>query len=747
MNQRTTVGLCFTIIFFVLATAVNLINPAFEAPDEPDHYEFLRHVALYRNLPVQEIGGVPTESHQPPLYYVLGLFLTAPIEDGFQIADPEHNPNWMSYPFGSVHNDNKAAYLPIVTDVFPYEGTSRTVHVMRLWSTVLASAAVALFWQISNLIFPQKREAAVLLTAVIAFNPMFLYIAGSFNNDNGIIFIAALNIWLVARAIQDRYRWQTCVWLGVTWGLALLSKLTGLFLCSAWGVGLIWICVSEENWTDLKAFRWRFFLGRCVLITSIFLAVAGWWLGRNIMLYGEPFALETTITTWGGRAPGEFTADQILAGVQQSWQSFWGRFGSSQIVLHRPFYLFVNTITAVAVVGNIWHLWQNNKRDIDRKRMGYGVVLAIVWPIYFAAQLYFMYRYPPGATGRLTYPALVGFGTLFVFGWLALPQKWHKQIFYTLSVAMLATAVYSIALLQWTYAPPTQQILATDISHQLTWGENNVQLLGTGVNGTAFADGDEIELTACWSSEQAPELDYTFALSVVDGDLNKYAERNTHTGLGNYPTSMWVANEPFCEIYRAPVTAGQIDVPIMATVNISFYERESGNGWPATAPEGYKLDWIALDPVKIIPSEWAIPPEPPNQTQIRFAEGVMLNGYDIGVDDENGSDEQVHVRLWWRASGPLAANYVQFLHVINEQGELIAQVDTPPLTENGSYPTSFWGEGETIITQLVLNISATELAEQQLFVGMYHPADLSRLPLVDPNQGLGDAAELDSSKQ
>ena len=738
MNKQST-GWLLTALFFILATAVNLINPAFEAPDEPDHYEFLRHIVLERHLPVQEIGGPPTESHQPPLYYIIGGFLTAPITDGFAIIDPPHNPNWMSYPFGSVHNDNKASYLPLPTDTFPYEGSARTIHVMRLLSTLFTTGAVFFIWQISQMLFPQKTEAAVLLTAVVAFNPMLIYIAGSVNNDNLIIFIATWHIWLIGRAIQNGYRWQTCVWLGITWGLALTAKLTGLFLCSAWGIGLLAVCTAEDDWRNWRQFRWQFLLNRCLLISSIFLAVAGWWLVRNLLLYGEPFALETTITTWGGRGPGEFSNAQIWAGVKQSWQSFWGRFGSSQIVLHPPVYYFFNGATLVAILGGGWQLWQRPQIDFTDKKIGLWLVLAIVWPIYFAAQLYFMYRYPPGATGRLTYPAIVGFGTLFTLGWLFVPQKIQKPTLYGLSTLLFLISIYSIGLIRWTYMPPRQQQLPTTTAHELVWGDENALLLGTAVNQSVFYDGDEIELTACWDSKRPAAQNYTFFLNVIDQNLNKYAERNTHIGLGNYPTSQWVADEPFCEIYRAPVTTKGVDHPTIASISIGFYARETGEPWQAQAPEGYTLDFISLAPIKIVPDEIKPLPAPQQSADVALAQGLHFAGYTLEPAQDSS---QTKISLWWQPAGPLQANYTIFLHVVDEAGELIMQSDQQPATVSGSYPTSYWGGGETVVTEHLVPISLAKLSENNLFMGLYSPDDLSRLAVLDPDISHRDTIEL-----
>ena len=81
------------LVYLLLGVAFAVLTPAWQAPDEPAHYNYVRYVAETGNFPVLHMGDYPHaymeqikaagfppgmpidtiryEFHQPPLYYVL----------------------------------------------------------------------------------------------------------------------------------------------------------------------------------------------------------------------------------------------------------------------------------------------------------------------------------------------------------------------------------------------------------------------------------------------------------------------------------------------------------------------------------------------------------------------------------------------------------------------------------------------------------------------------------------------------
>ena len=100
----------------VLSSLSSVVSPLFEPPDELQHYQFVRYLVDQRELPVQELDAEISQSHQPPLYYVIGALLVAGIDDPQEI--PPRNAFW-GYLAGQVGQDNKQQFLNPIIIVYP----------------------------------------------------------------------------------------------------------------------------------------------------------------------------------------------------------------------------------------------------------------------------------------------------------------------------------------------------------------------------------------------------------------------------------------------------------------------------------------------------------------------------------------------------------------------------------------------------------------------------------------------------
>ena len=81
MTRRSFLSLLL-LAYLVLATTNSVVVPLFEAPDEHHHYFAVEWYAVHRRLPV--IGAQPEpwirqEAAQPPLYYLIGALVLAPL--------------------------------------------------------------------------------------------------------------------------------------------------------------------------------------------------------------------------------------------------------------------------------------------------------------------------------------------------------------------------------------------------------------------------------------------------------------------------------------------------------------------------------------------------------------------------------------------------------------------------------------------------------------------------------------------
>ncbi len=90
----------------------------------------------------------------------------------------------------------------------------------------------------------------------------------------------------------------------------------------------------------------------------------------------------------------------------------------------------------------------------------------------------------------------------------------------------------------------------------------------------------------------------------------------------------------------------------------------------------------------------------------------------------------LHVVLYWRPARAIAHDYAVFVHLADSGDRVRRQQDRSPV--NGTYPTRAWQPGELIVDAYDLP-GETEPGVYSLFVGMYDPATLARVPVYDSN--------------
>ncbi len=113
----------------------------------------------------------------------------------------------------------------------------------------------------------------------------------------------------------------------------------------------------------------------------------------------------------------------------------------------------------------------------------------------------------------------------------------------------------------------------------------------------------------------------------------------------------------------------------------------------------------------------------------RFAGGVVLQGWRAEEQPDG-----LAVTLYWETDQPIDQDYVVFLHLLNGQGEIIAQHDSPPA--NGRYPTRTWPL-HTIVPDVHFLPGQRLAPGLSLRAGLYLPASYLRAPL----ESGGDAVE------
>jgi uncharacterized membrane protein len=146
----------------------------------------------------------------------------------------------------------------------------------------------------------------------------------------------------------------------------------------------------------------------------------------------------------------------------------------------------------------------------------------------------------------------------------------------------------------------------------------------------------------------------------------------------------------------------------------------------------------SYEPVELTPS----PPGQPRQVQ--FWNLIDLQGVDLPLTPRQAGD-QLPFTLYWQASAPISVDLTTFAHLLDEQGQVVAQLDWLPQDRLGYLPTSAWQPGRPVIDRQTIVLPGDLAAGQyRLIVGWYYAPSGERLPLTANNRPgePGDVAEL-----
>jgi hypothetical protein len=124
------------------------------------------------------------------------------------------------------------------------------------------------------------------------------------------------------------------------------------------------------------------------------------------------------------------------------------------------------------------------------------------------------------------------------------------------------------------------------------------------------------------------------------------------------------------------------------------------------------------------------PPDLANRLDLRLGDSITLVGYEIQT-----SARKATVQLAWQALGRPDRSYTVFVHVLNPDGTIFSQQDSPP-----SRPTSQWIEREVITDMYTLALPA---GEYRIEAGLYVQESGLRLPVTDSaGREIGDSVRL-----
>lgn len=257
--------------------------------------------------------------------------------------------------------------------------------------------------------------------------------------------------------------------------------------------------------------------------------------------------------------------------------------------------------------------------------------------------------------------------------------------------------VYPLGPLTVTRAtrPPT----TLDAAQPLELPFGPLTLIGQTLNTDSPQAGEDVILTLFWRAEGEARPDLTLWLELVGADGATIRALETTLAPKAHPTSRWQAGEVVRLPVRLPIPANVPPGPAQLRASLR----------PTTATQ-----IIAALTLRVPERSFTLPAPQQPLAEV-FNETVTLLGYDV---------TPTGLTLYWQALAPMDTRYTAFVHTLNAENHLLAQVDAVPV--NGARPTTGWLPGEVITDTYVISLAGAAKIE----IGMYNPLTLERLGTV-----------------
>ncbi len=699
----------------VLAVLYGAVIPPYEAHDETGHFAYIHHIVSTGRLPGR---NDPTEafldqSHQPPLYYLVAGALT------FWAGHDSYAPPVRNvFAFDGSNRRGSRILLRDPGEAFPWRGAILGLHMARWVSALLSALMLALIARSAALLFPDRPAAAVLSTAIAAFNPQVIFMAAMVNNDVMVSLAGAAVAFFTLRiALAEKTHWRLFVPLGATLGLSLMSKNSALALIGFVALALIFVA-RRKRWPARQ-------LVRHALITFVSAAViaAPHYL-LNLQRFGRLLpdrSADTPVITQQNlivEGVGVALRDAWLPRIfVNAFRTFWGTFGWGNVQQSELAYALYALMFVAGFAGCVLAARTADRRLRDGLILLAGLAAALmILPTYRAIA----YQDPSLLPGRYLMPSLCAYACVLGLGLTTLSRR-------ALALGPVLGA-YALAIPALIFAPAYLPSLKGDdraAQALLTFG-NAAQVTAIDARTVYLPDreGDRqyarVRLT--WRALRATAQPYAFGLTVLGRDHEALGSINIYPQRGNYPSTMWEAGQTFTDEYDILLEKPCAQLPALGRVDVSVFrvEAEAAGGAMRIVDKLPALDaaGAAVTPV-LGRFKIEAPPAPYpihwQEPRARFDGTIGLR--DVTAPASATAGQPLEVAINFDVLRRMDRSATVFVHALDASGALVAQDDHAPF--GGAYPSNLWDPGDCARERFSLNVPATFSGTVTLYTGWY----------------------------
>ena len=246
----------------------------------------------------------------------------------------------------------------------------------------------------------------------------------------------------------------------------------------------------------------------------------------------------------------------------------------------------------------------------------------------------------------------------------------------------------------------------------------NDELALSAADVESMTAGRPAEISLTWQALKDIDKDYIVGVQLLVLDPHgwqKLEEQYTYPGNGLTPTKGWRAGDRYGD-FLILIPGGELNGPTQAAVAISL----SSDGEKIQAMH----DGAPLDPPHLLTT--IVRPQTPLTISTPLVDPLDFAGlFTLEGAETRREEDDLLLTLWWHAAQPPTEDYQVFVHLLDKNGQLLAQADGQP--NHGLSPTHIWQQGDVIRDTRRLPSFAAQAV--MLRIGVYSLITGERLPV------------------
>ncbi|MHB9032637.1 MAG: ArnT family glycosyltransferase [Anaerolineae bacterium] len=653
------------------------------------------------------------DAQQPPLYYLLASLFVHRVEPS-TLDSLEINPSVSLTPDETIGNKNVLIH-PINGQAFAQ--LQVPFYLLRALSILFSMGSVLVAGLIIRLFTSARYQPAVIL--MVALNPLFVFTSISASSLALFILLVIGTLYIgFIIILQHLYDWRWFVALGGLAGMAALTSLAGLF---------VWLTLPLVAFLLPRRSPGKRLDERLMLLGAslgVALAIAGWWYVRNLVNYG--YLINLPLVHDAASASKVAAASRQLTNLH----FFWGIFGWGNIAAGKLYYSVAGILGVLGILGLLLELarvsWEQRGVQASTWRV---LGLAGGWLLVSMVGAFTPFIQPPIVFMLSAAPIISAAIFLGLRAWLPIHLKT------LVSWVMPGLLIIMSLVVPWRFIKPNYtpsafltmaQVPASIHDVNIKFGKD-LFLVGYELLQDHVTAGKTATIRLYWLALAKMETNYRMQLQVNDPDQNQLGIIRSFPDVGRLATSTMLPGDVAQDEYSILLNK-DTQVPTSAEVRLGVSAASDGSLLQVTGADGKTLEESPVITHLAVTAAKNQAATPQVILNTNLGDKVLLIGYDLSTT-ELAPGGKWQVTLYWKPLVPMSLNYTVFVHLLDENGESVAQMDEQPV--NNRYPTSLWQLQDTVTDVHTIILPARlPSASYSLSIGMYLLDTGERLPIV-----------------